>query len=219
MRGFQIAGAHTDVGKTWAACALLRAARARGMSVSALKPVVSGFDGRDWADSDPGKLIAAMGQPLTPRRLEDVSPLRFPAPLSPPMAARREGRTVRLDDLLAICRPWLAATPAEFGILETAGGVMSPLAEDALCLDLMRETPLPVLLVGGSYLGGISHTLTALGALIGAGLAVQAVVVSESADPEAPDFDETVESLTQWSGGTPVLPARRGDEAWAAGLV
>lgn len=219
MKGLQIAGAHTDVGKTWAACALLRAARARGLSVSALKPVVSGFDGRDWADSDPGKLISAMGQPLTPKRLETVSPLRFPAPLSPPMAARREGRTVRLDDLLAICRPWLAADPAEFGLLETAGGVMSPMAEDARCLDLMTEMALPVLLVGGSYLGAISHTLTALSVLTGAGLEVRAVVASQSADPDAPDFDETVESLAQWSGGVPVLAARRGDEAWAAGLV
>lgn len=219
MRGYQVAGAHTDVGKTWAACALLRAARARGLSVSALKPVVSGFDSRDWANSDPGKLIAAMGQPLTPRRLEDVSPLRFPAPLSPPMAARREGRTVRLADLLAICRAWEAAAPAEFGILETAGGVMSPMAEDGLCLDLMTQSALPVLLVGGSYLGAISHTLTALSALTGAGLVVRAVVVSETADPQAPDFDETVESLAQWCGSTPVIAARRDDEAWAAGLV
>ena len=219
MRGFQIAGAHTDVGKTYVACALLRAARAQGLSVSALKPVVSGFDARDWAGSDPGLLITAMGQPRTPRRLEDVSPLRFPAPLSPPMAARREGRTVRLEDLLAICRPWLAAAPAEFGILETAGGVMSPLAEDGLCLDLMTQVALPVLLVGGSYLGAISHNLTALRALTDTGLPVAAMVVSESADPEAPDYGETVAALRQWSGGVQVVEAGRGDEAWAAGLV
>ena len=219
MKGFQIAGAHTDVGKTYVACALLRAARARGLSVSALKPVVSGFDPRDWAQSDPGRLITAMGQPLTPKRLETVAPLRFPAPLAPPMAARREGRTVRLDDLRAICRPWLAAEPAEFGILETAGGVMSPIAEDGLCLDLMAEGQLPILLVGGGYLGAISHSLTALRVLTQAGLAVHAVVVSESADPDAPDFDETLESVGRWSGGVPVVAARRDDEAWAQGLV
>ncbi len=219
MKGFQVAGAHTDVGKTFVACALLRAARVKGLSVSALKPVVSGFNGRDWADSDPGQLITAMGQPLTPRRLEDVSPLRFPAPLSPPMAARREGRTVRLDDLLAVCRPWLAAGDAAFGILETAGGVMSPIAEDGLCLDLMMQVPLPILLVGGAYLGAISHNLTALSVLNGAGLTVEAMVVSESADPEAPDYDETVEALRQWSRGVRVVEARRNDEAWAAGLV
>jgi dethiobiotin synthetase len=219
MRGFQIAGAHTDVGKTYVACALLRAARAKGLSVSALKPVVSGFQGRDWAGSDPGLLITAMGQPLTPRRLEEVSPLRFAAPLSPPMAARREGRSLRLDDLLAISRPWLEAAPAEFGILETAGGVMSPMAEDGLCLDLMTQVSLPVLLVGGGYLGAISHNLTALSVLAGAGLTVRAMVVSESADPEAPAYDETVGAIAQWSGDTPVIAARRGDEAWAVGLV
>ncbi|HMO43121.1 MAG TPA: AAA family ATPase, partial [Phenylobacterium sp.] len=84
-----VAGAHTDVGKTYVACALLSAARAKGLSVAAFKPVVSGISADDWEASDPGRLIAAMGEPLDAARLEAVSPLRFAAALSPPMAARR----------------------------------------------------------------------------------------------------------------------------------
>lgn len=217
MSGVQIAGAHTDVGKTYVACALLRAARARGLSVRALKPVVSGFDGADWAGSDPGRLIAAMGDDLTPERLDAVSPLRFAAPLSPPMAARREGRTLRLADLTALCGPWLAG-PAGFKLLETAGGVMSPIADDGLCLHLMALQPLPVVLVGGTYLGAISHTLSALAALQVAGLPVVALVISESVGPDAPSLAETVASIAQWSDGVRVIAAPRGETAWAAGL-
>ena len=58
-----VSGAHTDVGKTHVACALIRAARAEGLTVEALKPVVSGFSPADWADSDPGRLLAALGEP------------------------------------------------------------------------------------------------------------------------------------------------------------
>ena len=217
IAGVQIAGAHTDVGKTYVACALLRAARARGLSVSALKPVVSGFDSADWADSDPGLLIAAMGEPLTPERLDAVSPLRFAAPLAPPAAARREGQFLRLAMLAAYCGPWLAG-PAAFNLLETAGGVMSPIAEDGLCVDLMARVPLPVILVGGGYLGAISHTLSALAALRSADLPVAALVISESIEPSAPPFAETVASVAQWSGDVTVVAAGRGQTAWAGAL-
>ena len=62
-----IAGAHTDVGKTYVACALIRAARARGLSTDALKPVASDINPDDWRQSDPGRLLAALGRDLTPR--------------------------------------------------------------------------------------------------------------------------------------------------------
>jgi dethiobiotin synthetase len=58
-------------------------------------------------------------------------------------------------------------------------------------LDWMSALRLPVLLVAGSYLGTISHTLTALRVLAQRNLTVAAVAVSESAVPGAP-LDETV---------------------------
>ena len=61
-----IAGAHTDIGKTHVACALLHAAIARGLTVDAFKPVVSGFDPDEPAGSDPARLLAALGKAATP---------------------------------------------------------------------------------------------------------------------------------------------------------
>lgn len=213
-----VSGAHTDVGKTWAACALLRAARAKGLSVEAVKPVVSGFDPADWSESDPGRLLAAMGRDLTPAALDAISPLRFDAALSPPMAARLEGRDLRLAELVAACRRGLESQ-ADYLLVEGAGGVMSPMSEDATCLDLIRELALPTVLVGGSYLGGISHTLTAIETLRAKGLAIEAVVVSQSGDLEAPDFAQSVESIASFAGEVRIVAAPRGDEAWAAALV
>lgn len=218
MRALFVAGAHTDAGKTYAACAILRAARARGMAVEALKPVVSGFDPAAWADSDPGRLLAALGRPLTAEALEAISPLRFAAALAPPMAARLEGRRLRLAELVDICRAGLALSRADLTLVEGVGGVMSPISEDATGLDLMTTLGLPAVLVGGGYLGAISHTLTALETLRARNLPVLALVVSQGADPDAPDFIQTVESVAAFAGDVPVLAAARGDEAWAQAL-
>jgi dethiobiotin synthetase len=219
MRALFVSGAHTDVGKTWAACALLRAARAKGLSVAALKPAVSGIDRGDWSDSDPGRLLDAMGRELTDAALDEIAPLRFAAALSPPMAARLEGVDLRISRLVDFCRAGLAASAADLMLVEGAGGVMSPMAEDGTCLDLMAALGLPAVLVGGSYLGAISHTLTALETLRARGVAVDAVIVSQSADPDAPDFAQTVESVARFAGGVRVVAAARGESVWASGLV
>lgn len=214
-----ISGAHTDVGKTYVACAILRAARAKGLSVEALKPVVSGFDPQDWGQSDPGRLLAALGRPMTSETLDAISPLRFDAALSPPMAARLQGYDLRLGQLTDFCRAGLAASAADLTLVEGVGGVMSPISEDATGLDLMLALGLPTVLVGGTYLGAISHTLTAIETLRARGLAIKAVVVSQSSDPDAPDFVQTVESVAAFAGDLKVIAAARGDQDWAAQLV
>jgi dethiobiotin synthetase len=217
-RALFVAGSHTDIGKTYVACALLRAARAAGHSVDALKPVVSGFDVADWAGSDPGRLIAARGLDPTGAALEATSRWIFAAPLAPPMAAALEGKSLHLDEVAAWCGEHRA--DADLLLIEGAGGVMSPLTTDGTNLDLMLALDLPTVLVGGSYLGAMSHTLTALEVLRARGLSVAALAVSQSADPDAPDFEASVDQIRRFAGDAPVVAAPRGGgEAWAAELL
>jgi len=211
-----VAGAHTDVGKTHAACALIGAARARGLSCDAFKPVLSGFSPEAAAASDAGRLLAALGRPLD--EIDAVSPLRFQAPVAPPMAARREGVRLRMADILGRCRGWQGASPAQLRLLEGAGGLMSPLAEDGLALDLPAALGLPSILVGGGYLGAVSQTLTALEVMRTRGLAVLAVVASEDASPDAPPFGETLEMLRAFAE-VPIVAAERRDARWADDLL
>jgi dethiobiotin synthetase len=213
-----VAGAHTDAGKTHVACALIGALRRQGVATDALKPVVSGFDPDDWAQSDPGRLLTALGRTHTPEALALMSPLRFRAPLAPPMAARREGQSLRLEPIVAACGAALARSQAEALLIEGVGGLMSPLADGATGLDLMIALDAPTILVGGSYLGAVSHLLTAAEVLANRGLPLLAVVASESAGPDAPDFDETVEMIGAHLPGAAIFAARRGDESWTAAL-
>lgn len=220
MSGLFIAGAGTDVGKTFVAGQLIRALIARGVPVDALKPVVSGFDPADWALSDPGQLLAALGRPLNDGTLAAISPWRYAAPLSPDMAARLEGRAVDCAAVLDFCRDGIAARPGVLTLVEGAGGVASPVDENTTGLDLMVGIGAPVVLVGGSYLGAISHTLTAIEAVRARGLDLKAVVVSESADVATP-FAETVAAIARLARFSPVIAARRGleDLAWREALA
>ncbi|HXA37849.1 MAG TPA: dethiobiotin synthase [Phenylobacterium sp.] len=215
-----VLGAHTEIGKTHVACGLLRAAREAGLTVDALKPVVSGFAAGDWSDSDPGRLLAAMGRPLVEEELERLAPWRLVAPLAPPMAAQAEGRPLPFADVAAFCQGRIEASRADLMIVEGVGGLMSPLADGATCLDLLEGLGSPSVLVGGAYLGAVSHTLTALEVLRGRGRAPAGIIVSEDADPQAPDFMGTVALVSQHAGQTPVVPAaRQGGDGWARLLL
>ncbi|PIB91743.1 dethiobiotin synthase [Caulobacter sp. FWC2] len=210
MKALFVAGTGTDLGKTHVACALLRAAQARGLCVDAFKPVVSGFDPEAPETSDPARLAAAMGRP---NAWAEISPRRYRAPLAPNLAARLEGHTLAMADLIADCRTWLDGRDTDFALVEGAGGVMSPMTDDATNLDLMATLALPVLLVAGSYLGTASHLLTALEVLRARGLKVVGIVVSESLD--APNLDQTVEMLRTFERQTPIVVAPR-DPDWSA---
>ena len=65
-------------------------------------------------------------------------------------------------------------------LIEGIGGVMVPLDDRRTVLDWMSLLRIPVVLVAGSYVGTISHTLTALEVLARRNLDIAAVVVSES---------------------------------------
>src|ERR1700687_5067716 len=80
-----------NVVKTFVTPALIRHLRAACRPVEALKPVVSGFDPDATAISDPSVLLAALGRAPSQTEIERMSPWRFRAPLSPDLAAAREG--------------------------------------------------------------------------------------------------------------------------------
>lgn len=218
MKTVFIAGAGTDVGKTWVTAALARALRVAGASVGVFKPVASGYDPAHPEESDAGRLLAALGRDPTPENIHDVCPLRFAEPLSPPAAARREGVTLAFETLAESCRARIAAGGVDVLLIEGVGGLMSPLTDETTGLDLMTALGVPAVLVGGTYLGGISHLLTAYEVLKARGLPIAALVASES-PPPAPGFTETVADMRRFVGETPLFAAARGHESGIAGLA
>jgi len=209
--GLFVAGTGTDVGKTYVAATLIQALVSNGRAVEALKPVVSGFDPTSPELSDPAVLLAALGRAATTEALAEVAPWRFREPLSPPIAARREGKVIDAGEVTALCRQRLNQAHDRLLVIESAGGIMSPLSEKTTMLDLAAALSLPVILVAGSYLGTVSHTLTALAAMAARKITPIAVVVSESEG--GPPLNETADALRAFIADAPVLLMPRGSGA------
>jgi dethiobiotin synthetase len=147
-----VVGTGTGVGKTAVACALCRQARSAGLHVVGLKPVETGSDANGvWADA--AALSVASGGVGGP----DQPLFGYARPVSPHLEARRTGRTI---DLAAVTA-WVDEHAADVTIVETAGGLLSPLGPGQNNLDLARATgPDRLLLVGRDGLG-VLHEVAA----------------------------------------------------------
>ena len=204
MAAIFITATGTDVGKTFVAASLIRHFRQMGRSVDAIKPVVSGFDPEHAAASDPGVLLHALGLPATLAEIDRISPWRFRAALSPDLAARREGRNIDVDAVVTFCQNAVQQR-RDILLIEGVGGVMVPLDGERTVLDVMMALQLPLILVTGSYLGTISHTLTALDALFQRRLKVMATIVSETPGSAVP-LDDTVAAIGRFVAPVIGLP-------------
>jgi len=207
MTAYFVTSTGTDIGKTFVTAGLIRHLREAHAQVDALKPVVSGFDIATAAVSDPGVLLEALDEPITPEALDRISPWRFSAPLSPDMAAARERRAVPYDEVVSFCTKAIAKNKGTL-FIEGVGGVMVPLDENRTVLDWMVALDLPVIVVTGTYLGTISHTLTALEVLKRAGVRVAALVLNDSGDGAVP-IAETRRTVARFAPQIPLAEIRR----------
>lgn len=199
----------TEVGKTYVTAGLIRHYRRHGRRVAALKPVASGFDPAHARESDPGILLRALGVPANSDAVARIAPWRFAAPLSPDLAASREGRAIDFDALTGFCRAEIA-TADDVLLIEGIGGIMVPLGGRHTVLDWMTALDIPLLVVGGSYLGAISHMLSTVEVLTGRRLNIGAVVLSESAEGTV-SLADTAASVARFVSPIPITTLPRRD--------
>lgn len=200
MSAYFITATGTGVGKTFTTCALIHTARQHGRTVAAYKPVISGYDPED-AQSDTARIITALGGGA----VENISPWRFRAPLSPDMAARQEQRNLTLGPLV----DWSTGVRngASLTLIETVGGLMVPLNAQHTTRHWMAASRLPLVMVTGSYLGAISHTLTTLEAARAAELTIAALIINESEGSTVP-LAATHESIANHCHDIPLILAQ-----------
>ena len=207
MTAIFITATGTDVGKTFVVASLIRLLRQMGRTVDAIKPIVSGYDATLAAASDPGVLIGALGLPFSPEAIDRVSPWRFRAAVAPDLAARREGRSIDVDAVVAYCQGAIERRP-DILLIEGVGGIMVPLDDHRTILDVMMALRVPLMLVTGSYRGTISHTLTALDSLFRRDLNVLATIVNETPGSSMP-LGDVVASIGRFTEPVIGLPRPR----------
>jgi dethiobiotin synthetase len=149
-----VIGTGTGVGKTHFSVALLHALKLQGRSAVGLKPVESGLGDEE---SDAARLATA-----SMFHVKHLAPYRFTDAVSPHLAARRAGIEINLARIVE----WVAACSAPWTIIETAGGLLSPLAPSITNLSLVQMlVPDLVVLVGVDRLGTLHDVAACLLAL------------------------------------------------------
>lgn len=176
---YTLAGIHTGIGKTVVSAVLAETLRA-----DYWKPVQAGLD--EETDSEFVRRLCSETVHVLPEKY------KLKTPASPHLAARIDKLSLAVDDFVL--------PPSERLIVETAGGVMSPLNDTVSNIGLMKHLGLPVILVIGDYLGSINHSMLTVEVLKSSGLTIKAIVFSGS----------PVESSREWiiaNTGLPVLPS------------
>ena len=166
-----IAGTHTGIGKTLCSAIICQA-----LGYDYWKPVQAG----DLKNSD-----SIFVKNHIDNEACFIHPERYKLtlPASPHYAAAMDGILIKKEDFI------LPKTTNKI-VVETAGGIMSPLADDLLNIDLIAHLNLPVILVSGIYLGSINHTLLTVAAFKQYNIAIAGIVFSGTANNATTNFIE-----------------------------
>lgn len=197
MPAYFVTGTGTGIGKTFVTTALCQQLKEQRKHVFAIKPVITGWTD-NIATNDTLLILESLSLTPTKENIKAVSPWQFTAPLAANLAAKKEGRAIIYEDVLNFCQASLhrhIRNTDDYLLIEGAGGIMSPLTDDKTFLDLMIDLNVPVILVCGSYLGSISHTLTAVKVLEHHNVPIKHIIISES-DGSNTSLSDTSETLT-----------------------
>lgn len=152
-----VAGIHTGIGKTICSAILSEA-----LGFDYWKPVQAG----ELENTDSMIVESLVSNPEVKIHKESF---RLKLAASPHWAAREEGKEIILEDIKL-------PTSNNNIIIETAGGLMSPLSDTIMNIDLLKYFNLPTILVSNNYLGSINHTLLSVEAMQKRGIRILGVV-------------------------------------------
>lgn len=169
MRKIFITGIGTDIGKTVASAILTEA-----LEADYWKPIQAG----ELDNSDSIKVANLITNNKTKIHPEAY---RLTQPMSPHAAAKLDGLEIKLDEIQ------LPNTNNNL-IIEGAGGLLVPLNQQELIIDLIKKVEAEVVLVSQNYLGSINHTLLSLEVLRLKGLNVLGVIFNGEENKETEQY-------------------------------
>ncbi len=185
---FFVTGIDTNIGKTFASLLLLLAFRQKRLNAGYMKPVETGVDinedgSKNYIDGNYIKNIA--GLEADPRV---ITPCAFKAPLSPYAAARFEGKTLCIKDIIFAF--YELNKIYEYIIVEGAGGMLVPLKRGHFIIDIAKYIGASVILVTKAGLGMINQTLLNIEYAKCHDIKISGIIINNASD----EIDESVSS-------------------------
>ena len=156
-QSFFITGTDTDAGKTIVTAGLLAAANQAGKRTMGLKPVSAGCEQTPEGLRNSDALILQETASIK-LAYDQVNPIAFEPPIAPHIAAMEENRVLSGDRIAAFCRGAMMQ-PADFVLVEGAGGWRVPLSYRETMAQIPKSLQIPAIMVVGMKLGCINHAL------------------------------------------------------------
>jgi dethiobiotin synthetase len=164
-----ITGIGTGIGKT-----IVSAVLTEKLKSDYWKPIQSG----DLDDSDTLKVKGLVSNPTSVFHTEAY---RLTQPYSPHKSAAIDGITIDLNKIIA------PKTNNNL-LIEGAGGLMVPLNDDYLMIDLIKQLDVEVVLVSQNYLGSINHTLLSVAILKQYDIKIAGIIFNGKTDENSESY-------------------------------
>lgn len=169
MAKYFITGIGTGIGKT-----LISAILTEKLKADYWKPIQSG----DLETSDSKTIASLISNNLTVIHPESY---RLTQPLSPHLSAKLDGIHINLGQIVI-------PETANNLIIEGAGGLMVPLTENELIVDLIKKLDVQVILISQNYLGSINHTLLSINLLNQYNIKIKGIIFNGEENLETERF-------------------------------
>ena len=157
---FYVTGTDTGVGKTVVSALLMC-----GLEATYWKPIQAGLE--DETDTEFVQRVSGV-----PKNRVKPERYRLNTPMSPHASADIDRVSIALSDFK------LPKFSTKHLIIEGAGGLIVPINWQETVLDQIEKFKIPVLLVAGSGLGTLNHTLLSLQALRARNIEIFAVILN-----------------------------------------
>ena len=171
---FFITGTGTGVGKTIVTAGLAAHFLSNGKNVSIMKPVQTGTD-KSVSDLE---IIKAIVPGITPLPKLLTSPYSFSLPASPLLAAKNENKKINPEIILKAFKDASFSPDIDVLLVEGSGGLLVPLTEKFLMIDLISQMNIPVILVSTAGLGTVNHTLLSIEAMKKRNLKIAGIIIN-----------------------------------------
>jgi len=167
LNALLITGTDTETGKTVLTTALAAYwQRFVSPSLGIMKPIQAGIGDRELYSQ-----LFTLNQSI-----DEINPLYFDAPLAPPIAAAKEGRTIDLGLVWQKFQQLISAR--DLVLVEALGGLGSPITNEFTVADLAAEWRLPTVLVVPVKLGAISQAVANVALARLTGVALKGIILN-----------------------------------------
>jgi len=169
---YLVLGIGTDVGKTFFTTNYCN----NFANSYAIKPIATGFVcNENYIDlnSDVALLLTSQKETVTLQNVNNICLYHHPTPISPNLVL-----DINFNDLLNFCQQKIQQYHHKTLLIETAGGIFSPINNQKYFLHLAEDLKIECLLITNNYLGAINHTIASIEAIKNRKLNLQKIIIN-----------------------------------------